>query len=222
LHGHTGAIRFLSLSEEADRCFSASADGTLRQWDIGTGRPVSSQQLGEEAFCGAATADWRTILVGHGGRLSHLRCDQALSYRAGWAVSSPVSVSEAESRAEDYRRKFEAARSLVGERDYTAALAMIEEARSIAGYERMAEILDLAGEIAATFPRQDLRDAWEELTLKGHANRVTAIALGGDGSLLISCGADQKLIAWASLCRMESWKILLSASRPIYGNSKEP
>ncbi|MCD4747938.1 MAG: protein kinase [Thermoanaerobaculales bacterium] len=196
LSGHTGAIRFLSLSEDGDLCISASTDGSLRHWKMDTGRPVSSQQLVGKAFCGSATPDWKVVLLGHSTHLSQFRCDQILGYRAGWAVSSPVNVDEAERRASEFGEKLEAARTFATEQDFLAALDMIEQARSVAGYERMNEVLNLAGEIAATFPREELRDAWAEQSLEYHTSRVTSIAVGPGGKKLLSTGADRKTLLW--------------------------
>ncbi len=197
LQGHTGTIRFLSLRCGGAFCLSASADGTARVWDLVAGRPVLSVQLGSEVFAGVGSRDWRSILLNMG--VSHLlnwRLDESPAYRPAWAVATPVTVGEAEERSAEFADKIEAARILATKHLYDKAFDLVDQARSISGYERMTEALDLSGDIAAIFPREDLRAGWEESTIEGHVDRVTDIAIDERGAHLATVAADRRLVFW--------------------------
>jgi WD40 repeat protein/serine/threonine protein kinase len=196
LKGHAGPIRFVSLATNGQRALSASVDGTLRMWSLQPLEPLSVEQLKGGAQAGAASGDWSAVLVSHGTTLSLLSLKETPSYRPSLAVALLVTASEAQRRDQLFRSHIDEARRQAEQQQYVAAYASIERARSVSGYERATEALDLANEIGAMFPRKTLLDGWEEHYLQGHSGALTCCAVSRRGPRAISAGRDQKLILW--------------------------
>jgi WD40 repeat protein/serine/threonine protein kinase len=196
LTGHAGPVTFVSLHPERDVCLSGSADGTLRLWDLDPGEVRLSTVLVNGVTGGAATADWATVLVAHGTEVARLCFDELPELVLPWAVSTPISVSEAEDRAGEFQRSLEVAREALDRGDVAVALGAVRSARAVDGYERAAEALELLDEIATPMPVRTLAGAWEERCLRGHDDRVNALALRPDGIAALSAGADRRVMTW--------------------------
>jgi WD40 repeat protein/serine/threonine protein kinase len=196
LRGHGGAIVTVSLSHDGRHCLSASRDGTLRLWDVAAASPLVAIRAGSSLAGASVSADWGAALAAHGQEVLQLCLREIPTFRPVWAVASPTSAREAGDRASGYGEKLASARALFDAGDHRGALAAVDEARSLPGYEREASAVELAAEIASLYPRRELRGGWEERTLLGHGGRVTAVAVSNDGRCLASCGADHRLLVW--------------------------
>jgi WD40 repeat protein/serine/threonine protein kinase len=196
LKGHAGPIRFVALDQGGQRALSASVDGTLRLWSLQPVEPQSVEQLKGGVQAGAASDDWSAVMVSHGTSLSLLNLRETSRYRPSLAVALLVTASQAQRRDQTFRSHIDEARSHAEQQQYVAAYASIERARSVSGYERATEALDLASEIGSMFPRKTLKDGWEEHCLQGHSGALTCCAVSRRGPRAISAGRDQELILW--------------------------
>lgn len=61
--GHAGAVLSLSVASDGRRFYSGGADGTIRSWDIGTGRQLSSFNAGMTVSNFAFSPDERYLAV---------------------------------------------------------------------------------------------------------------------------------------------------------------
>jgi WD40 repeat protein/serine/threonine protein kinase len=195
LRGHGGAVTFVAPSSDARHVLSAAADGTLRVWDVARGEPDAVLRLPPAVSAAAATADWSTVVVAH-RHFSVVSLADLPVQRTPWAVAQPVAVGEAEQRSRSFGERLGDARARLAGGDLAAAWELLEQARAVTGYDRVAEALALARQITARFPRAGLRAAWEERELVAHEDRVTGLALRADGRVALSGGADRQLFLW--------------------------
>lgn len=197
LHGHKGGIRHLAIDTNSSTCLSIDSKGSLRLWDLETGGLRACITLGEDAHAVAATPDRHTVLVGHGpAGLSHFDFAEAPQPMLTWAVASPVTVGEAETRAEGFSTHLTKARSLLSTGDTAGAIAEIDSARSIPGYARNEEALGLAASAGRASPRDGLKGAWPEEVFANHQAKVNSACIHPSGESVLSVGADRRVLLW--------------------------
>ena len=197
LKGHQAGIRSLAIDETASTCISGDKDGVLRLWNLGTGCLLTSITVDGEMHCGAASLDWKTVLVGHGpSGLTHFDFSALPRPILNWVVASPVTVRETENRAKGFATHLAGARTLLREGDPAGAIAEIDLARSIPGYSRIDEALSLAAEAGAAFPRDGLKGAWAEEVFNLHQAKVNCICTTSSDDTVISVAADRQILHW--------------------------
>jgi len=196
LPGHAGAVRLAALDAGSRRAVTASNDGSLRLWDLAQAQPVKVEQLPEGAQAGAASRDLGAVVVAHGAMVSQHRLRENPSYRPAWAVSFLVTAPEAERRAEEYRQRLAEGQRLAESQDFATAFTTIRRARTVSGYERAREALELQARLAALFPRQGLLGGWEEKVLEGHDAPLTWASFSPLRRRALSAGRDRRLLVW--------------------------
>lgn len=192
--GHEGAIHFVATSADGRRALAAGGDGSVRIRDLSSGELLAVLRVGDTIEGAAAAADWSAVVLAHGDELSQLCLREIPRYRPPWAVAHLVSAAAAEQGAGQFRSHLERVRRLAAEQDFATAFHVIAEARSVAGYERSREALEMEARLAALFPRATLRDAWEERTVLAHAGGVTATAMSPRRHRAASAGRDQQIV----------------------------
>lgn len=197
LQGHRGAIRHLALDETASTCLSADSTGILRLWNLDSGHLLASIAVAGEAYCGATSRDWSTVLVGHGATgLTHFDFAIVPLPMLTWAVASPVTVGETEERARRFAAHLAEARSLLADENAAGAIEEIDRARSIPGYGRNDEALCLAAEAGVFFPRDGLNGAWAEEEFTLHQAKVNCVRTSPFGETVLTVGADRRVLLW--------------------------
>ncbi|MEN8164945.1 MAG: HEAT repeat domain-containing protein, partial [Acidobacteriota bacterium] len=110
--------------------------------------------------------------------------------------ASPVTVSEAEERAEGFAAHLNKARSILAAGDAAGALAEIDIARSIPGYARNEEALDLGAAAGRASPRDGLKGAWPEEVFTNHQAKVNSACISPSGDCGLTVGADRRVLLW--------------------------
>jgi len=197
LRGHRGAVRGLAVHADAARCLSAGLDHTLRVWDLETGEPLLALSREEPIASAAASADWAQVLLAVGGQVHRPRLREVQAAPPAWALAVPVTSSEAEERGRRYQSRIDAVRDLMTAERYDQALAAVESARSVVGYTRARDAVDLAARIASLFPREGLRDGWQERVLDAHDGEVVSAAVAPGSSRALTGGRDRRIVAWS-------------------------
>ena len=74
LTGHTDAVKSVAFSPHGHTALSGGDDGTLRLWDVGTGRALAVLRFDSAITCCAVTPDGRHVVAGDaGGQVHFLR-----------------------------------------------------------------------------------------------------------------------------------------------------
>ncbi|HNX48526.1 MAG TPA: protein kinase [Thermoanaerobaculaceae bacterium] len=212
LDGHADRCTFVALSPAGGHALSASLDGTLRIWDLGRGEPLAAVMAGGPAMAGACTRDLSTVVLGHGAGARVLDCRYPPSYRPSWALGQPLTVDATLERLTTFRVNLAQAEERARGGSWQAALEMLGAARSVEGFSRSPEALGVLAHIQSRLPHRTLRDAWEERRIAAHGERVTAMALSGDGRTAASAGADGRLGVWRLTDGAPVWAIQESGS----------
>ncbi len=197
LHGHRGAVRGLALDADGARCLSAGADRTLRVWDLDSGEPLLAVSRDEPITAVAASADWAQVLLAVGDEVHRPRLHGVRADPPTWALAVPVTSSEAAERGQRFQSRIDTVRNLMSSERFDKALAAVESARSVAGYTRAREAVDLSARIASLFPREGLRDGWQERVLDAHEGEVVSAAIAGYGQRALSGGRDRRIVVWS-------------------------
>ncbi len=197
LRGHRGAVRALALDADGVRCLSAGADRTLRVWNLDTGDPLLALGRDEPITAAAASADWGQVLLGVGGEVHRPRLCGVRADPPTWALAVPVTSSEAAQRGLQFQSRIDTVRDLLRSEKYDQALAAVESARSVAGYTRAREAVNLSARIALLFPREGLHDGWQERVLDAHDGEVVSAAISPSGPRALSGGRDRRIILWS-------------------------
>ena len=192
--GHDGPVRLVAVSADGRRVLSAAGDGTVRVRELGSGELLAVVRVADDLRHAAAAADWSAVVLVHGDELSQLCLRDIPRYRPPWAVARLVSAAAAEEGAGRFRSHLQRVRRLAAEQDFATAFHVLAEARSVAGYERSREALEVEARLAALFPRDALRDAWEEWTLPLREGGVTAVAVSPRRQRAAAAGRDRQLV----------------------------
>ena len=198
--GHTGPVRTVAVSEDGARAVSGSDDGTVRVWDLTTGRQqatltghtdwvraVAVSQDGARAVSGSddgtvrvwdlTTGTEQAALTGHAGEVFSV----ALTQDGTRAVSGG---SDGALRIWDLATRLQQA-VVTGHTGWVRAVMLAKD-----------ETLAVSGGEDASVRIWDLATGREQATLTGHAGEVFSVALTPDGTRAVSGGDDGTVRVW--------------------------
>jgi WD40 repeat protein len=200
LTGHAGPVRAVTVSRNGGRAVSGSDDGTVRVWDLATGREeavlvghtdwvravavcrngsraVSGSDDGKLRLWDLATGREKAVLTGHDGEVFAV----AITRDGALAVSGG---SDRTVRVWDLTTGSERA-VLAGHTRTVWSVAVTSDGA-----------LAVSGSGDGTIRVWDLATGREEAVLTGHAGEVFAVAITPDGALAVSGGGDGTLRVW--------------------------
>jgi WD40 repeat protein len=205
LTGHEGAVRAVDVLGDGGRVLSGGEDGTLRLWDLATSRElhvVSAHEGEVQAVTAYPEGDQVLSIGGRDGRLRVWRLAD---------LDAPRDVAVLEGGAD--------ALALMPDlRHVLAARFADPEGGSFAGSRGLIDLWDVdAG-----------RCVW---TREAHEYVIDAILVSPDGSLVVTCGRDDRVRMW----EFESWNevggleatdpgalaLLSSDSEVVVGSARE-
>jgi len=198
--GHAWAISAACISPNGSSALS-SDHAALLLWDVATGRCVrhlprnADDALKSIQFtAGGAIA----VVGGYDKKLTVWRLNSQ-QYRAPFAISLVTTILKATSDAVRYAADMGRAREAILTKDAAGVLKHINSARSVAGYQRSPEILQIWQSLYTWLPRSTLNHAWEEGRIES-ANRdaFASIDITSDGCFAISRGGfrDNMVRLW--------------------------
>ncbi len=201
--GHTEMVRSVYLSADGRWALSGSQDTTLRLWDVPSGRCVRTFEghTGPvESVCLGKDGRWA---LSSGGYDKTLRLWEVSSITEEPSLESPSAllsrvrgVEEVLSTQDRFADLVASARQTLHEGRYADTLALVREARNLAGYEKSPEAMSLWNAAGLAGVRLGFRSGWCVRTFEGHTKGVTSVSLSSDGRWALSGSLDGTIRLW--------------------------
>lgn len=197
-----GKISRITLSADGNYALFGSTRGELRLWEIKTGRCVRTFQdlsaeikhdlRSYEAFTSIKlSADGRYLLTATRGETYKLWRFNP-EYRAPMILSRVLATEEALTHQIAAGENLVLARTALAEERFVEAANYIRAARSVPGYERSAEAIELWTSLYAHLPRTQLKASWHSHEVKGEVY-FPSISFSSDGRYVLFGGLDMEL-----------------------------
>jgi WD40 repeat protein/serine/threonine protein kinase len=200
MKGHTGYVLSISLSADGTFALSGSADNRLKLWNLNSGRCLRTFRGGEDRDEALVTsvslsADGRSVLSGGNDSWVRYWCLEA-PYVAPTANSRVVASESATETGALYRGHLASAKQSLAIGDAVSTAYHTKHARSLVGYERVPEALELWADLYLRLPRSGLNGGWEQQILREHTGEVSSISLSSNGKYVLSGSKDGTLKFW--------------------------
>jgi len=204
LLGHEDDVTALAFSPDGRFAITAGDDRTVRLWELSTCRCLRTFTTPKHTI-DAVYFDPSNLfaLSITGGGLLRLWSIAILcrpkTFRAPFQLSHVTSAEEAGRQQSEMERLCDEIRQSVRQKDYTAALEWIEQAKKRGGWESARTSLEIEG-VGDNIKRHTIRESFDSAlcthTLRGHTDSVMCIAVSLDANLIASAGEDAVIQVW--------------------------
>ena len=199
--GHKEPVHSVATTPDRRFVVSGSTDSTVRLWELATAKCLRTF-VGHQDTVSALTVspDGQYIVSGSADttlRLWDLDVPKAQHYEASLQVCRQQNHEELQLSTERFQKRMAWAKTAWKNGKTTAAYRYLQQARSIPGYERAPETLDLNAEIGKTLARKNLRGEWMLwMNEKEHHGAIRSVSITPDGQLALSGSTDMTLLSW--------------------------
>jgi WD40 repeat protein len=207
LVGHAGGINGIVSSIDGSIGLSSSGWGivmneetSIRIWFIPQRqclRTLVGHSGGTQAI--AMTPDGHLAISGGGdSRVRIWNLASKRSRKASYALTMVTTTKNLSETAKKARELVAQARRYLLEGNIQSSAECIQQARSLSGFERNSELLDLWWEIARQAQKIELKDAWQigNMIISEGRGAIRSLGLSADGTRLVSCSMDGMLRLW--------------------------
>jgi WD40 repeat protein len=212
LKGHTGCVNAVAVTPDGRRAVSASADQTLRVWDLENGQTLRRLE-GHTGWVNAVAmaADGRRVVSASG--------DETLRV---WDLESGQTLRRLEGHTGRVRAVAitpDGRRAISASADQTLRVWDLESGQTVSELEGHADWINavavtadgcraVSGSADQTLRVWDLESGQTVRRLEGHTGRIRGVAITPDGRRAISTSADGTLRVWdlesgQTVCRLE-------------------
>jgi WD40 repeat protein len=185
--GHTRSVNSVAFSPDGRFALSGSEDTTLRLWALTTGQCLHAFEgdKGEVSSVGFSP-DGRFALSGsYALLLWEVSLFMQSRILALWYYSMVATAKETLERQGSRDAYLSRARHALEAGQITEALRSIREARSIPGFEKSPEILEIQARVGARARITSFSGGWLKCTFED-ASRVNSVAFSPDGRFALS------------------------------------
>jgi WD40 repeat protein len=204
--GHLGQVAAVAITPDAQRAVSASADGTVRVWDVPLEKETHKLELGLPIVCVALTKGENEVLIGANDTSLRL-----------WKWDAGQEVTRLDGHASAV---LSVAVSADGKRAASASADRTVCVWDLPGKQRIAQLEGHSGPVNSVAISQhgltvlsgsddgtvrlwDVQTAKEVLRFEGHTGPVRCVAMSADGMRAISGGEDATLRVWKLPIRVQ-------------------
>lgn len=175
--------------------FTAARDMSLKLHHPVSGRILRTFGGIDRSGMGAVLGDGRrAIFVTGEHELGYFTIDATRFGRiAGLAISRSASVEDVERRQAHWRGLLSGVDDCILRKDWAGAQRMLEELIATGENERTPELLDRVRSLYTAWKKASLRAVWPTWSRVPHAGRVNAVAISGNGSTVVTAGADGRI-----------------------------
>jgi WD40 repeat protein len=191
--GHKDAVNSVAFSPDGRFALSGSDDNSLRLWNIATGQCLRTFE-GHNVSSVESVAfspDSRFALAGSADqtlRLWEVSSVMQRRFVAPWLYSMVINAQEALERQRSHETHLSNARKALGAGRIADALALLKLARSVPGFEKSPESLDLQALVGARAHVKSYAGGWLERSFEGHTQGRSSVAFSADGRFALSSG----------------------------------
>jgi WD40 repeat protein/serine/threonine protein kinase len=196
--GHLSPVMSVVFSPDGRFALSGSGrhveniDCTLKLWEVATGRCLRTFKGHKRCVNSVAySPDGRYALTGSSDKTLKLWDLSSVIINLQMAplvYSLVVTASEAAEREHSHALQLARAREAFEQRDISEAIDLLKQARKIPGFERSPDSLELQVQIGACAHIKSYISGWLKKTIKGHTEKVYAVAISPDGRYGLSGG----------------------------------
>ncbi|OYE04592.1 protein kinase domain-containing protein [Nostoc sp. 'Peltigera membranacea cyanobiont' 232] len=172
----------------------------LKLWEIATGLCLYTfeghiSRYGVWSVC--VSADNQFALCWHGKeiRIWAVNC-QKNAYLAPMVLSRILDTQTNLSLNQTYTQGLKAAQMALDRHDYIAAAQHIRKVRSLRGYNRALEALNIWKKLYVRLPCKTFLNVWNTLTFEGHTDSISSVCLSADSQFALSGSSDKTLKLW--------------------------
>ena len=197
--GHEGTITCLAITSDGKFFLSGSTDHTFRLWDSNTGKCLRTFEGHTDSVTGLAVSpDGRFVLSRSSDKSVRLwRLDAGIPrYHATLQVCRQQDHWALQTLRERFQKLLSRAQAAIRDEKFSTAYTFLALARSVPGYERAPEAMELNASLGKLLRRKTLREGRLLKTLIGHTNTISTVAITTDGRLAISGSRDRDLRIW--------------------------
>ena len=200
--GHKSDVTALSITPDGEWGATGSFDASFKIWRLRSGRCLRTNR-GLAGTVGAIWIDARhrfLLTQVQGNSLLFWNIDLLCNRKS--QIVAPLMICMVSSSEEVSQRQTEMdsligeMKTAVSEKRYADAVASLNKARKIDGWQNIRASLNLPSLIGTRSAVSSLDDAVSTAMFQAHEDSISTVALSYDGSLALSSGKDQVVRLW--------------------------